>query len=238
MPPPLALALGLLFAAVLIARDVRVTPRVSHAMWIPLLWMTIICSRSVTEWIYGEAAEAATHLHEGSPVDMVVYLLLILAGSVVLLKRSVSLSAFMRQNVWIGAFFIFGLLSVTWSEFPFVAFKRWYKVVGHVVMVLVVFSEEDPEGALAALLRRCSYFLSPLSVIFIKYYPHLGRTFSVWTGEAANTGVTTNKNLLGVFSFVMVLAFLAQWIAKAYPSEAKQQVEKYVYLVLIYINGW
>jgi exopolysaccharide production protein ExoQ len=237
MPPSLALALTLVGIAVLIARDVRLTRGVSHAIWIPLLWMAIISSRSVTEWIYGDAAASGDAFLDGSPLDRAVFMALIAAATAVLVSRSVSLTRFARQNPWLTAFFIYGLVSVIWSDFPFVAFKRWYKVVGHVVMVLVVFTEREPLQAFMALFRRCAYLLSPLSVTFIKYFPTLGRQFSPWTGAAINTGVTTNKNMLGNFSFVMILFFVVSLFVKS-DSASARRVERGLYLVFVVMNGW
>ncbi len=42
----------------------------------------------------------------------------------------------------------------------------------------------------------------PLSVLFIKYYPSLGRAYNEWTWIPMYTGVTTFKNLLGVICLV------------------------------------
>ena len=46
-------------------------------------------------------------------------------------------------------------------------------------------------------MKRCAYVIIPVSILFIKYYPQLGRGFDRWSGAAFNTGITTNKNGLG-----------------------------------------
>ncbi len=65
-------------------------------------------------------------------------------------------------------------------------------------MALVIMTEPDPEEAFVTVMKRVAYILLPVSILFIKYYPQLGREYSVWTGVAMYTGITTNKNLLGL----------------------------------------
>ena len=67
------------------------------------------------------------------------------------------------------------MLSLLWSDYPFVGFKRWFKSLGDPLMALVIVSERYPAAALTSVLRRCAFLLLPLSVVFIKYFPALGR---------------------------------------------------------------
>jgi len=64
-------------------------------------------------------------------------------------------------------------------------------------------------------MKRCAYLIVPISVLFIKYYPEYGRGFSSWTGAGFNTGITTNKNLLGcdclILGFFWVWHLLQTW---------------------------
>ena len=56
--------------------------------------------------------------------------------------------------------------------------------------------------------RRCAYVLIPMSIVLYKYYPHLGRAYHPIDGELTITGVTTNKNSLGLICFVLGLFIL------------------------------
>jgi O-antigen ligase len=73
-------------------------------------------------------------------------------------------------------------------------------------MILVILTDRDPLRAAETVFRVCANVLLPLSVLFIKYYPLLGRTYSEWTGGATYTGVTTNKNILGFMLMVCGLS--------------------------------
>src|SRR6266542_3112150 len=210
IPPIVALFLTVAFVVFLFRRDIRERPDVTSALWVPLIWFLIICSRQVSEWLntFGLHAGAIT-LEEGSPLDRCIYLGLIAAGTYVLSKRHVQVSEIIRQNQWLTIFFIYCFLAIFWSDFPFVAFKRWIKVLGHPIMALIVLTEPDPLEALTRLMKRCAYVIVPVSILFIKYYPELGRGFDHWTGAPSNNGITTNKNTLGVDC--LILGFFFFW---------------------------
>ena len=209
-PPSVALLLTVAFIVFLFRRDKQERPDVTGALWIPLIWFLIICSRQVSEWLntFGLHVGAIT-LEEGSPLDACIYFTLIAAGAHVLSKRHVQLSEIIRQNQWLTIFFVYCFLAIFWSDFPFVSFKRWIKVLGHPIMALIVLTEPDPLEALTRLMKRCAYVIVPVSILFIKYYPQLGRGFDQWSGSAVNTGITTNKNALG--GDCLILGFFFFW---------------------------
>ena len=210
LPPQLASFLTWAFVVFLYRRDIRERPNVTGALWLPLIWMLIICSRQVSEWlnIFGFHS-GATSLEEGSPLDACVYFVLIAAGICVLNKRQVQLWEIIRNNQLLTIFFIYCFLSIIWSDFPFVAFKRWIKVLGHPIMALIILTEPHPGEALTRLMKRCAYVIVPVSILFIKYYPQWGRGFDLWSGGAVNTGITANKNMLGCDC--LILGFFFFW---------------------------
>src|SRR5215475_12886166 len=133
MPPPLALGLCTLFILWLYKRDLQLS-NVSHALWIPLAWIVLIGSRFPSEWLSGPSRASTEAYVEGSALDRNVFLGLIILGFIVLWRRRVSFRAVFRTNVLIVLFFAFTAASIFWSDFPMVAFKRWHKVLGHVIM--------------------------------------------------------------------------------------------------------
>jgi O-antigen ligase len=86
-----------------------------------------------------------------------------------------------------------------------VAFKRWTKSIGDLLMILIVLTDKQPVAALRRLFSRTGFILIPLSLLAIKYYPYFGRGYDAWSGAPVNYGVTTNKNILGVVTFVLLL---------------------------------
>jgi O-antigen ligase len=137
-----------------------------------------------------------------------VYSVLLLAGAIVLATRGRTLLSVLRMNWPLAVFFLYCALSITWSDYPDVAFKRWIKALGDVVMVLVVLTDRDRYAAIKRVLAWVGFLLIPISVLLIKFYPDLGRGYHPWTWTPYYTGVTTNKNELGRICLVLGLGFV------------------------------
>jgi O-antigen ligase len=211
LSPSIASCLTLAFIAFLFRRDFRQKPDVTGALWIPLIWFLIACSRGLSQWlnIFGVPVSGAVTVEEGSPLDAWFFFFVIVAGVYVLNQRQVGLAEIIRNNRWLTIFLLYCLVSIIWSDYPFVAFKRWIKILGHPIMALVILTEPNPDQAVKTLLKRCAYVVVPVSILFIKYYPDLGRGFDPWTGEGFNTGITTNKNMLG--ADCLILGYFFFW---------------------------
>ncbi len=209
LPPSVASWLTVGLIIFLFRRDIRERPDVTGALWLPLIWLIITCSRGLSLWlnVFGFPVSGGTSVEEGSPLDAWFFFILIAAGLYVLSKKGVRLSEIVGNNQWLTIFLLYCLVSIIWSDFPFVAFKRWIKILGHPIMALIILTEPNLEEAVTRLLKRCAYVVVPVSILFIKYYPQLGRGFDVWTGEPWNTGITTDKNALGADCLILGLFF-------------------------------
>jgi exopolysaccharide production protein ExoQ len=206
MPPTVALLLTVGFISLLFWRDFREKPNLTPAFWIVFTWVLIMASKTVGQWlsVVGLGGFGAASVEEGSSLDAIVFLALIVMGLRVLSKREVSLREFARDNRWLVLFMAYCFVAIFWSDFPFVSFKRWIKVLGHPIMVLLIFTEPDPMESLARLMKRVSYVVFPLSICWMKYFPALGRKASDW-GGMMNTGVTGGKNELGAMCYIFGL---------------------------------
>jgi exopolysaccharide production protein ExoQ len=171
-------------------------------------------------------AETAGALMDGSPIDALFFQLLIASGLVVLVRRRQRSFSVLKANWPIVLYFSYCLMSVAWSDFPDVAFKRWIKATGDVVMALVVITDAQPITALRRLFSRVGFVLLPASALVIKYYPYLGRGYNRWTGEQFNNGVTTDKNILGITTYVLAVGALWQvlrlWKKLSLPNRFRQ----------------
>src|SRR5437762_13505711 len=195
MFPKLLLLASLGLSWWLIKRDVARREYISSAIWIPTIWVAIICSRPVSMWVgFGGGSNTV----EGSPVDGFIFFALIISAFVVLARRSLNWSAVIAENWPIFLFYGFLLVSVLWANSSFVSSKRWIKEFGNIAVLLVILTEARPQQALRAVFVRCAYLWLPLSLVFIRYFPSLGRFYSTHGGEGEITGVTTQKNSLGV----------------------------------------
>jgi len=238
MPPPLAAFLTVGFMVFLFRRDIREKPNVSGAFWLPLLWTVIVCSRGLSGWlkIFGLPVTGAISVEEGSPLDAWFYFLLIAVGIYILNKRQVRLSEIVQNNGWIIAFLLYCLISIVWSDFPLVAFKRWIKILGNPIMALIVLTEPDPEEAFKQLMKRCAYVVVPVSILFIKYYPQWGRTYDQWSGVQITNGIAVGKNLLGADCLILGLFFF-WYLLQTWQTERSTSKRKELLLIAGFLLG-
>src|SRR5271157_1267169 len=212
MPPTVASVLFAIGILGLFYLDRDENARLSKALWIPAVWLFMISSRGVSLWLgMAPSLDSPEAYLEGSPIDRAVFTSLLIAGLAVVISRMERVGPLLRKNGPILLFFAFCAVSTLWSDFPFVAFRRWTKSVGDLVMVLIILTEPDPMGALKRLLTRLGFLLFPLSVLLNRYYPSLGRTLTnSWTMET--TGIAMQKNSLGVVCLIFGLGFLWQFL--------------------------
>ena len=244
MPPYLALLVWFVLLVGLFWFDPAKEPKVSAALWVPLIFMFFMASRQPSQWLGGQviaadAAAANNALVQGDPLNRTISLVLFLLGIVILVSRSFQWGSFFRKNWALTAYLIFALVSVLWSDFPFPAFKKWFRDLGNFVMVLVVISDSHPLEALRTLLRRVGYLLIPLCVLLIKYFPDLAKQYDPWTGESSYCGAATQKNMLGILCLVCGIYFF--WDTVVRWPHRKDRSQKRVILVnavLTYLTWW
>jgi O-antigen ligase len=236
MPSSIALFITLAFIAWLFRRDYRTAPQVTGALWIPFFWVFISGSRFVTQWLDIIGLNlGGTSVDEGSPIDAFIFFGLIAVGVYILHRRRVNVAEFVRSNQWVVIYLAYCFLSSLWSDTPFIAFKRWIKLFGQPVMVLIVLTEPDPLASLVRLFKRCAYVFIPLSILFIRYFPNLGIGFDQWTGSRMNTGVTYNKNILGCDC--MILATFLFWHLLQVRQQEKSQARRQELISSLFFLG-
>jgi len=186
-----------LFIIYLFVTDKRKSEGPSGALWIPLIWMFLIGSRYPADWLN---LGGGTSPDEGNPVNAASFFLLIAAGVFVLLRRKIDWGVLLRQNIWVGLYLLYCGVSIAWSDYSFIAFKRWIKDLGNPIMVLVILTEKDPYQAMGLILRRLAFVWLPVSVLFTKYYPELGRSYT--PGGMQLGGISGEKNSLGLICLI------------------------------------
>lgn len=233
MPPQIALLLCIFFILYLLWVDSKRESKVSGALWIPLIWLMIAGSRPVALWFnVGPVLETEMDILGGNPIDRTIFIILIVIGILILARRGIYCSLVLKSNVWIILMLMYAGISILWSDFPLVSFKRWIKEIGNLIMILIVLTDTDPLEAISTLLRRCAYVLITLSIVLIKYFPELGRAYGPWTGEVEFRGVTTSKNMLGILCLVFGLFFF--WSLFTIRNKKKEVFVNIFFLAMIF----
>jgi len=214
----IALLLSLVFIFFALRSDIKESQKISRSFWIPFIWMLLSASKSFSFWLfpslqYTEAS--AIDYTEGSPLDRAVLASLMCFALVILFKRRKSFRFPLGENKWLYMLFVYALVSVSWSEYQGVSLKRWIRAIGDILMVLLILTENDEEETIERMFRRCIIILIPLSLVFIKYFRHIGVVYSYDGSEETWIGVTRHKNSLGeicaFFSIFLLWRMFKSW---------------------------
>lgn len=213
MPPTLMLILCATLVTMLLYIERKGNQSASLALWIPTFYMLILGSRPIGRWLGKTIVLVeSSDIEAGSPPDAITLSILFLFALIIIFRRKTEWSWILKDNFALVLLYIYVGISILWSDYTFVSFKRWFRLIEAIPIAMVVLSERSPLDALESVFRRCAYVLVPFSLILAKYYPHLGVSYGRWSGLLAWTGVTTTKNALGhlclVSSIFIIWAFL------------------------------
>jgi exopolysaccharide production protein ExoQ len=234
MPSTVALFGWFVLLVALLCFDPAKDSGVSAALWVPVTWIFIVGSRLPSQWLGGQVGQVTEAIEEGNPLDRTIYLGLTVLAVGILLSRSFKWGPFCARNLALTASLVFALLSVLWSDFAFIAFKRWIRDLGTYMVILVALSDPRPLEAFRTLLRRVCYLLIPLSVVLIKYFPAMTRQYDPWSGLASYSGATTSKNMLGVLCLISGLFFFWDTVTR-WPDRKKRRIKRIILLNFLFL---
>jgi exopolysaccharide production protein ExoQ len=220
----LALVLTVAFIVFALRQDVRQGQRFSMGTWISFLWIGVSATRPLVYWVhpgafaaFGEMAaweQGRIEIIKNNPLDRNVLIALMVLGLIILLGRRHRFRLMLSDNGWLVAFCALCLFSLLWSEEPGTALKRWIRLAGDVVVILLILTERDPEETIYRVLRRMAILFLPLSVLLIRFYDQLGRIYTLY-GTQMWVGVADHKNSLGALcaftGIVLVWQGLTRW---------------------------
>lgn len=218
----------------------------SWAFLIPFLWFAIDLSRNVSRWMNihheSSASYVAEAIEEGNTVDQIFFLIMMFIAFLILFNRRKKLFYILKENkVWI-ALYVYCLLSIVWSDFAYISFKRYIKDLNSFIMALVILTEKAPNETFKAIVRRNIYLLVPLSIVFCKYFPEIGR-YQTSSWDYIYTGVTTHKNTMGLLCILGSLVLFTDIIYLWRNREevfVKQQFYLYLFffILCLYLLGF
>jgi len=220
MKPALALILCCPVIIWLWKQDQRGRLPSSNALWLPLLWLLVLGSRPVSWWLgIGGSTQVIDPDLEGNAFDRTLYLVQIFLAICIVARRGIDWTSIIRENKALVLFFLFLLATLLWAEYPFVVFKRWFKEIGGIFVILVLLTEINPLEAIKTTFTRCAYILFPLSIVFMKYFPDIGKAYSKG-GAPMIIGVAQQKNSLGELVLVLGLVLISTLFAGEIREEA------------------
>jgi O-antigen ligase len=236
MGPSVALIICTAFVLFLLILERKETPEVSLALWLPTIWMLVIASKPLGIWFH---SAGGADIESGSLLDQIFLLSIFLIGIIILFKRTFSWFEAIKNNRLSILVISFMLLSIVWSEVPFISIKRWTKELIALVMAFVVLSEVNPIKSVESIFRKTIYVLIPFSYLVIHYYPEYGRMYGRWSGELMWVGMALQKNSLGrlcIFSAFFLLWGLLK--RRAYSYLSLSRYHSYVEVFILFLTLW
>lgn len=210
MPPQLALLVYAIPVILAFRSDRKRDIGDTKGLFWPSLWYLVVSTHPLGFWLQLWGIPLPTDsgdATDGSLVDRYFYFTLTVLGIRILLQRHLRWSTVFRINPWLVALLAFMALSILWSQYPFVSFKRYIKVIGSIVMAFVVLTHSDPQAAFCTVLRRCLYIHLPMSILCTRYFRDIGVSFD-WNGTTdAWCGISGSKNVLGQVAMLGVVYF-------------------------------
>lgn len=220
----------------LLAHDKKLRRFSNWTLWIPAIWLAVTCSRSPAQWLsvfglYQVGGDGST----GNPVDTTFFFGILSISVIVLQRRQIRWGQFAAQNKIIVLIYLFFLCSASWSDLPPTTAKRVVKDFTHVLVALILLSDRNPIQAIQTVFVRVSYFLFPLSIVFIKYFPDIGRVHNR-SGSNLFAGVATHKNTLGLMVFCLGLVIVIDLIA--YRKKEIAKIHRFIRYSLLAMGIW
>lgn len=239
MPPNLALLLCTLFVFWMFRRDKKLGIKPPKELFWPSLWYVVCASRPIGYWLllwnvpmpFGGGGDDPT---EGSPIDRYFFLVLLLIGLWILSKRKFPWGKVLSQNAWVTALFILMAVSILWSQYSFVSFKRYVKAMGSLTMALVVLSDPKPLEAMFVVLRRCLYIHLPMSILCTRYFRDIGVSYTYSGMGQSWQGIATSKNTLGQIAVIGIIYF-AWELKKNWPQWRWKNLHLLYFLMAVYL---
>ncbi len=175
-------------------------------LFIPILWFVLQNSKGVLFWKETIDLSLQNQFQlEGSPADRMILIMLIILSSLILYIRRGRLLELIRQNSWIFIFFTYMLISIMWTEYPFIAIKRWIRALGTIMIFCIIFTENNPLKKTIDILKLACFIVLPLSLFYVLFVPSIGQTVSADDGAVYWSGITNHKNMLGQWATLGVL---------------------------------
>jgi exopolysaccharide production protein ExoQ len=202
--------------------------KTSKALWLAIIWLLISGSRPVSFWMSTRSMASPEQLLEGSPVDASILLALIVAGIFVLVRRQKTFIQMVQLNRPMLLFLIYCAVSIAWSDYPGVAFKRWIRLLGDFVMILIVLTDPDRPGAIKSALTNVGIILFPVSIMLNKYFPEYSRYFDIWTGRGFFSGVAADKNMLGMTCLVYGIGMCWRLVTTYKEPKSRQRTRRLI----------
>lgn len=147
-------------------------------------------------------AENLDDLVSSNIVNQIIHIILFLFSSIILVRKFRNFIDFIRIEKYLSLFLVWCLLSVLWSDFSLVSFKRCIQLIISFNVISAAFLCIDSEEDILRYLQFLLALFVITSLLCILFIPSATHEWGAWRG------IRTHKNQLGIISlFSAILWF-------------------------------
>ena len=153
-----------------------------------------------TSMPFQEKITDVTDIETSNPLKQLLFPLLFIAGLVSLIPCRRQAIGILKSEKFLALFFLWALVTVSWSNFPFISLKRWIQVVGPAIISLGILMHSDSAEEVKRYFRIILAFYISISLVSVFIVPG-----AVHSDMAAWKGLASHKNTLGQISLVAAI---------------------------------
>lgn len=187
----------------LTARTIHYAPLFAKTSFLIYLFFAFFTTSLPFQDDYTDVEDIAT----GSLFRQLLYSSLYVVSFFSLLPKKNIVIEFFKKEKFLALFLVWSFVSVFWSDFPIISFKRWLQILGSVVVFLSALLNLNSVDKALQYLKAITLIYLPLCFLSVLFVPGaIQWEFPAWRGLAQH------KNLLGQASLVGLIVWtFALW---------------------------
>jgi exopolysaccharide production protein ExoQ len=130
-------------------------------------------------------------------VNQIAFTTLFFTALIAMIPRLKTVMGIIYKEKVFTFFILFALISILWSDYPFVSFKRWFQFFTAYCVALSVMANVDFSEELLKRIRFLFYIYLVVSIVSIFTVPGAKDFYGIWRGIAPSKNHLGQASLLG-----------------------------------------
>jgi O-antigen ligase len=164
----------------------------------------------------------AAEFESANRVNQILFSTLYMLSFMCLLPKRRMIVKFVKKEKFLTFFLIWALLSLFWSDFPDVSFKRWIRIFGGTVIFISALLQFQKTEEALEYFKVIFYIYIPVSFLSIVFIPEaIQWKFPAWRG------IASHKNELGQISLVSSII----WSCALRTKKIRNRIIAFLFLI-------
>ena len=162
--------------------------------------------------------------------NQLLYCCLYAFSSISLFSKKNLIIKFIKTEKFLTLFILWSFLTVFWSDYPFISFKRWLQILGPTIIFLSVMLHLRSADEAMQYFKAILFIYLPLSLLSIIFIPGaIQWEFPAWRG------IAPHKNTLGQVSLIALIV----WTSALLHEKSRNKLAVFIFwcLSLVLLAG-